>query len=232
MTPKNEFSILQYDERDAHLAHLEITRQWNRIALPYTIVCVLMFGVSLLVWILQLNFAIGVFTLFIAMLCLIFIRVSIRSLHFSRSHVNRRFEEWQQNQAMLRYIANQKAQSDITVNKGGQAVINQGNAQTQVVMMNDSKDVARFIKHRREFIQRAEERRKIEIDKTGFERNYWLHANINNEPYQWEDGTRVGAPEYEQLIETLEATPLEPVGRRKGARGQVKTTPLLSEGTE
>lgn len=230
MTRKDEFSFLQYDEQEAHLAHLEITRQWIAMTLPYAVICILMFGVSLLTWLLELNFAIGVFTSFVALIMLILIRVSIRSLHYSRSNINRQFAQWEQNQETLREIATQKAQADITIARGGQAVIHQGSGQSQVLMLSgDSKDLERFIKHRREFVARVKLARQNDPSgkATGTERNYWLHANLDRSAYQWSDGTRVGTPEYEYLMESLEDTSLEPLERRKGTRGKPQTTPLL-----
>lgn len=230
MTKRDEYSTLQFDMQDVHLEYLEITRQWLDMSLPYFYFAMIGAFIGLFLYFLQVDMKIiGCFFVALYTYLQVAIRVGVRTLHDSRLAINKRVDQWVENQEALREIALQKAQSDNITIKGGQQVINQENSQAQVLMMQENVDVKTFLKHRREFLERAKSRRLDDVNKTGLERDYWLHATVEGGAYQWSDGLRISRPEYEGMIETLDGTELEPVGRRKGSKGQVKTPTLLPQ---
>lgn len=219
-------------------AHLDIVKEWTfKIALPvvlFTSVCVAVFLLAITSgahWAIIGGFlcaAVGGVAAFI---------VGLYSFDLAQGVLTRRCNQWQADKQAIRefqqsQIENEKAMR-LTIKDGGVANINPEVVNQMIV--GDSKDLQRFIKHRREFLERVKELRQADAGGvvTGTERNTWLKATVDGKPYKWFDGTRIGKGEYEYLLETLEGTVYEPLERRQGTRGKrqdVITTPLLDTG--
>lgn len=159
----------------------------------------------------------------VAVAGLFFFCVVFRTFIRARDVIDMMYTQWEENQKAARNYAASRLALDIRVSGKGNTVSLTNNQQPNTNNLVVTADAAWFIKHLREFTQRANMLKSIG-DGEGHERRHWLRSDGAVSDYRFEDGAVIGRPEYDQLIEVLDVR-----GRRKGVAGVVSTKGLGHE---
>lgn len=146
--------------------------------------------------------------------------VSFRTFMIARDKLQILYDEYQDTCANNRQVALRTIETEqirLQVNLRGNATANFGTQQNVIVA--ETPDARTFVLHFREFMQRAQLLREIGDGTTGYERRLYLAPG---NPFTFRDGSAISHPEYQNIMETIEATGLVD-GRRKGTAGRAKT---------
>lgn len=130
-------------------------------------------------------------------------------------------EQWKADLEARREIERAKVLT-LTVKGSNNSVNIDSPTTTNQAVVIESPDAVRFVKHFREFIQRAAFI-KSQNDGEGTERRHYLHSDGAVRDYQFDDGTTITRPEYEMLIEMLRSAGQLP-GRKQGTTGRLTKT--------